>query len=613
MASRHSEGKQVTLCPIKLLKRIQLINNLASVLGACKISGGLLQKNPRRKDCPFLCMVPRKITTNKAKKILKGKVDEQTRFIIITGGVCSSLGKGISAASIGAIMKACGLKVFVQKLDPYLNVDPGTMSPFQHGEVFVTDDGAETDLDLGHYERFIDEPMSKLSTMTTGRIYTDVLAKERKGDFLGGTIQVVPHITNAIKNAITMAAEKSNAEIMMVEVGGTVGDIEGEPFLEAIRQLRSELGPKRLLHVHLTLLPYLKGSKELKTKPTQLSVRELRRIGLQPDMILARADYRIPKELLNKISKFCNVRREAVIPALTISSIYDVPLNFQKYNIAQIISEQFELGTMTPNMSKWEEGRVRYEQAHKEVPIALVGKYNGLEDAYLSVIEAIKTAAVHHKHKAEIVWIDSEKLEQKDKETWKELKRCKGMVIPGGFGIRGIEGKIAAAHYARTKKIPYLGLCLGSQILAIEFARAKLKDKELTSEEFDEEGKIPRSKYVVHFLPGQHKGRAKGGTLRLGAYKCKLKKGTKAHLAYNTDIISERHRHRYEFNNSMRKKLESKGLIFSGEWPETKLMEIVEIKNHPFMLGSQFHPEFKSRPHKPQPLFYAFMGAVLKK
>ena len=543
----------------------------------------------------------------------------ETRYIIVTGGVCSSLGKGIAISSIGAIMKACGFKVFVQKLDPYLNVDPGTMSPFQHGEVFVTDDGAETDLDLGHYERFIDEPMSKHSTVTTGQIYQDLLMKERRGDFLGGTIQIVPHITNAIKLRIREAAAENQAEIMMIEIGGTVGDIEGQPYLEAVRQLKSELGPTKIFHVHLTLLPYLKGSKELKTKPTQHSVGELRRHGLQPDVILARADYRIEKELLQKISRFCDVVPEAVIPALTVNSIYDVPLNFQKYNIAKIIGKKLDLGELRPDMSEWVAGQKRHEQAIKPVKIALVGKYTDLEDAYLSVIEAIKTAAVHRGHKAEIVWIDSEKLEAKDAETWKLLQSCKGLVVPGGFGTRGIEGKIAAAHYARTKKVPYLGLCLGAQLLTIEFARASLKDPKLTSEEFDEAGKLPKSKYVVHFLPGQNAGRAKGGTLRLGAYKCKLKKGTKAFEAYGlttlttggVEEISERHRHRYEFNNSLKKKLEDKGLIFSGEWPETGLMEIVELKNHPFMLGSQFHPEFKSRPHRPHPLFAAFMGAAV--
>ncbi|HRH93194.1 MAG TPA: CTP synthase [Candidatus Peribacteria bacterium] len=537
----------------------------------------------------------------------------RAKFIIVTGGVCSSLGKGIAAASIGAIMKACGYKVFVQKLDPYLNVDPGTMSPFQHGEVFVTDDGAETDLDLGHYERFIDEPMSKLSTVTTGKIYTDVLRRERKGDFLGGTIQVVPHITNAIKESIIGAAKQSKTDIMMVEVGGTVGDIEGEPFLEAIRQMKSEMGPDQIFHVHLTLLPYLKGSKELKTKPTQLSVRELRRIGLQPDVILARADYKIPTELLDKISRFCDVRREAVIPALTVSSIYDVPLNFQQYAIAQIIGEKLKLGRLKPDMSEWEEGRKRHEASIKPIKIALVGKYTHLDDAYLSVIESVKSAAVFHKRKAEICWIDSEKLEKKDAETWARLKECAGIVVPGGFGKRGIEGKILAAHYARTKKVPYLGLCLGAQLLAIEFARDALKDPKLTSEEFDEEGKLRRDQYVVHFLPNQHKDSEKGGTLRLGEYRCKLKPGTKAAKAYGTDEIVERHRHRYEFNNAFRKQLEDKGLVFSGEWPKTGLMEIVEVKDHPFMVGSQFHPEFKSRPHRPHPLFAAMMKEAVKR
>ncbi len=557
-------------------------------------------------------MNPQDTPKSKNAENPKGKTQGGPRFIVVTGGVCSSLGKGIAAASIGATLKAAGIKVFVQKLDPYLNVDPGTMSPFQHGEVFVTNDGAETDLDLGHYERFIDEPMSKLSTVTTGQIYQDVLKRERRGDFLGGTVQVVPHVTDTIKSRIIEAAEKSKCDVLMVEIGGTVGDIEGEPFLEAIRQLKTELGPERMYHVHLTLLPYLKGSKELKTKPTQLSVRELRRIGLQPNMILARADYRIPKELLDKISQFCSIEREAVIPAQTLSSIYDVPVALQKYNIAQIIGKQLQLGELKPDMSEWIEGADRHNKADKEVKIAMVGKYTNLEDAYLSVVEAIKTAAVHEGYKAEIVWIDSEKLEQKDEETWGLLKSCAGMVVPGGFGTRGIEGKVAAARYARTKKVPYLGLCLGSQILAIEFARDALKDEDITSEEFDEDEKLGRSKYLVHFLPDQHKGRAKGGTLRLGSYKCKIREGTKAHEAYAKEEITERHRHRYEFNNTFRKKLEDKGLVFSGEWPETKLMEIVEIKNHPFMVGSQFHPEFKSRPHKPHPLFARFMKAVVK-
>jgi CTP synthase len=555
-------------------------------------------------------MVPNKREMSESKNP-GGKAKADPRIIVVTGGVCSSLGKGIAAASIGAILKACGLKVFVQKLDPYLNVDPGTMSPFQHGEVFVTEDGAETDLDLGHYERFIDEPMSKLSTVTTGKIYTEVLARERKGDFLGGTIQVVPHITDAIKNSIMGAAQKSGADVLMVEIGGTVGDIEGEPFLEAVRQLRGELGSRRLFHVHLTLLPYLKGSKELKTKPTQLSVRELRRIGLHPDMILARADYKITDDLLDKISRFCDVPREAVIPAPTLHSIYDVPLAYQQHNMAQIVCEKLELGNSVPDMSEWEQGKKRHETANKDVKIALVGKYTNLEDAYLSVIESIKSAAVFNGAKASILWVDSEKLEKDDEEAWDMLRDVDGIIVPGGFGSRGIEGKIKAAHYARTEKVPYLGLCLGSQILAIEFARSALKKNSLTSEEFDEDEKLGRDNYVVHFLPGQSKGKEKGGTLRLGSYDCELIAGSKAREAYGTDHITERHRHRYEFNNDFKKDLEAKGLLFSGVNKETGLMEIVEVKDHPFMLGSQFHPEFKSRPHKPHPLFNGFMKAVV--
>lgn len=534
------------------------------------------------------------------------------RYLIVTGGVCSSLGKGIAVSSIGAILKACGLNIFVQKLDPYLNVDPGTMSPFQHGEVFVTDDGAETDLDLGHYERFVDAPMSRLSTVTTGQIYQSVLSRERHGEYLGKTIQVVPHITDAIKDRMKQAAKQSGADIMLIEIGGTVGDIEGEPFLEAVRQMRSELGSDRVFHVHLTLLPFLAASKELKTKPTQLSVRELRRIGLQPDMILARADMTIPPDLLDKISHFCGVERRAVIPAPTVNSIYDVPMNFQSFGMAQIIGEKLGLGRLKPNMKEWEDGRKRFEKAHSHpIHIALVGKYTHLDDAYLSVLEAIKSAAVFVGRHAKIEWIDSEKLEKKDVDTWKRLKACAGIVVPGGFGKRGIEGKILAANYARTSKTPYLGLCLGSQLMTIEFARDVLKNPKLTSEEFDEEGRLTPDQYVVHFLPGQSKEKSKGGTLRLGAYPCKLKKGSQAHKAYAVLEISERHRHRYEFNNDYRSALEKAGLVISGDSPKGDLMEIVEIADHPFMVGSQFHPEFKSRPHKPHPLFAAFLKAAV--
>ncbi len=543
----------------------------------------------------------------------KGARSSSPRYVVVTGGVCSSLGKGIAAASIGAILKAAGLKVFVLKLDPYLNIDPGTMSPFQHGEVFVTDDGAETDLDLGHYERFIDEPMSKLSTVTTGKIYTEVLAKERKGDFLGGTIQVVPHITDAIKASMKKAAVDSGCDVLMVEIGGTVGDIEGEPFLEAVRQLKGELGPQNIYHVHLTLLPYLAGSKELKTKPTQLSVRELRRIGLHPDMILARADYPIPDDLLGKISKFCDVPREAVVPAPTLDSIYDVPENFQRYNVGQIIAKRLGFGDVKPNMKPWIDGGKRHSAAANTVKVALVGKYTNLEDAYLSVIESVKTAAVFAGRHADVLWIDSEKIEKDDKAEWARLKSADAILVPGGFGKRGIEGKIKAARYARTEKVPYLGLCLGAQILAIEFARSALNDPKLTSEEFDEGGKLGRDAYVVHFLPGQSNERDKGGTLRLGAYECKLLPGSTAAKAYGASMISERHRHRYEFNLAFQKDLEAKGLVFSGLWKERGLMEIVELKDHPFMVGSQFHPEFKSRPHKPHPLFAAWMAQAVKK
>jgi CTP synthase len=574
-------------------------------------------------DRPGFRMVQRSSARGKASKTSRRKKKNQPCFIVVTGGVSSSLGKGIAAASIGAIMKACGFKVFVQKLDPYLNVDPGTMSPFQHGEVFVTDDGAETDLDLGHYERFIDEPMSRLSTVTTGQIYQEVLNRERRGDFLGGTIQVVPHITDAIKKRIVEAAEKSGADIMMVEIGGTVGDIEGEPYLEAIRQLRQELGGQRIFHIHLTLLPYLQASKELKTKPTQHSVRELLRNGLQPDMILARADQKIPDELLAKISKFCSVPREAVIPAPTVQSIYDVPLNFQQHDVAGFIGRRLALGTLTPDMREWEEGRKRYMKATGQIHIALVGKYTGLDDAYLSQVEAIKAAAVFEGKRAVIEWIDSEKLEKKNAEAWAKLKKSAGIIVSSGFGKRGIEGKIAAANYARTKKIPYLGLCLGSQIMAIEFARAVTGDSKLTSQEFDEEGKLGASRYVVHFLPGQHKDRDKGGTLRLGAYQCEVMPGTKAWSAYvhsqfsipNSQFpinISERHRHRYEFNKAFKDTLEKHGFVFSGIWKQTGLAEIVEVRDHPFMVGSQFHPEFQSRPHRPHPLFWAFMKAAVK-
>lgn len=537
---------------------------------------------------------------------------QHTKYIFVTGGVCSSLGKGIATASIGAIMKACGFSVVPQKMDPYLNVDPGTMSPFQHGEVFVTDDGSETDLDLGHYERFIDVSLTELSSVSTGKIYSEIIAKERRGDFLGGTIQIIPHITNAIKNKITGIGKKTGAKIVLVEIGGTVGDIEGLPFLEAIRQLRWELGHENTMFVHLTLLPYLNSSKELKTKPTQASVRELRSIGIQPDIIIARADYPITKELLKKIALFCDVQENAVIPSVTASSIYEVPLLMQEYQIAELIMEKLALPKVKPDLKIWRDLTNRITESDKEVKIALVGKYTGLDDAYLSVIESLKIACFHHKRKLKLLWVNSEKLEEKDEKAWQLLTSADGIVVPGGFGIRGIDGKIAAAKYARENKIPYLGLCLGMQIMTIEFARHVLNDPKLTSEEFDEEGKLGKDKYVINFLPNQSWQKEKGGTLRLGVYPCKIKTGTKTHEAYGKNEIEERHRHRYEINNKFREKLEKNGWIGAGIYQRADLVEIAELADHPFMVGSQFHPEFLSRPNKPHPLFFKFIKTALK-
>lgn len=535
-----------------------------------------------------------------------------TKYIFVTGGVCSSLGKGIASASIGALLKSAGLKVFTQKLDPYLNVDPGTMSPFQHGEVFVTDDGAETDLDLGHYERFIDVPVSKLSTVTTGKIYLEVLEKERKGDFLGGTIQIVPHITNAIKDKIKTAAKKHKADIMLVEIGGTVGDIEGLPYLEAIRQLRHELGKQNTLFVHLTLLPYLEGSGELKTKPTQASVRELRSIGIQPDIILLRADRKITKDIPKKIALFCDVEEKAVIPAQTLDSIYKVPLAFQKYNLAEQIAEKLKLKDLKLNLTDWQQIETKLNQEKEPLKIGIVGKYTNLEDAYLSVIESLKIACYHSNRDLDLVWIDSEKIENNDPKHLKLLHSVKGILVPGGFGRRGIEGKINAATYARENNIPYFGICLGMQLMTIEFLRHVKNDPQITSEEFDEDQKLDKSKYAIHFLPGQHKDKEKGGTLRLGAYKCDLTPGTKTYKLYgNKKQISERHRHRYEFNNKYKATLENNGMKISGFYKDANLVEIVEIEDHPFMVGCQFHPEFLSRPAKPHPLFFGFIQASL--
>ena len=529
------------------------------------------------------------------------------KIIFVTGGVCSSLGKGIAAASIGTLLKHAGYSVFTQKLDPYLNIDPGTMSPFQHGEVFVTNDGAETDLDLGHYERFIDAPLSKLSTITTGRIYQKVLKQERKGDFGGATIQVVPHITNEIKNTILEAQTQSGADILIVEIGGTVGDIEGEPFLEAVRQLRHERGAQEVLSVHLTLLPYLEGSKELKTKPTQLSVRELRRAGIHPDLIFARADKPIQSELLEKIASFCDVDDDAVIPVETLDSIYKVPLKLEKSQVSEVIQRKLQLPVRKPKLDDWEKMVENIKNTKEEISIGLAGKYTGLDDAYLSVIEAIKTASYEFGKKAKTIWIDTEKIGSGDKEEMEKLKNVAGIIVPGGFGQRGIEGKIQVAKYCRENKLPYFGICLGSQILAIEFARNVAGLQDANSEEFNENSEHK----IVHFLPGQSSESEIGGTLRLGTYPCIIDPQSKAFEAYQTEKIDERHRHRYEFNNKYKQELEDAGLLISGTSPDGQLMEIIEISDHPFMLGSQFHPEFLSRPTRAHPLFKEFIKASI--
>ena len=534
------------------------------------------------------------------------------KYIFVTGGVCSSLGKGIATASIGALLKSAGLEVFTQKLDPYLNVDPGTMSPFQHGEVFVTHDGAETDLDLGHYERFIDVNLTKESSVTTGKVYTEVLNKERKGDFLGGTIQIIPHITNAIKHKIKSAAKNSKCDVMLVEIGGTTGDIEGLPYLEAIRQLRHELGRKNTLFVHLTLLPYLAAAKELKTKPTQASVREMRSIGIQPDIILARADQDIPQELINKIALFCDVDEKAVIPAPTVNTIYEVPSHFYEAGLGKQIAQKLGLEPLRFRVKNWRELTEKIANAKKEISIALVGKYTGLDDAYLSVIESLKIACFHNNHKLKLNCVSAEKLETLNKKTWDILRESDGILVPGGFGSRGIEGKILAAKYAREHKVPYLGICLGMQIMTIEFARDVLNNKLITSQEFDEEAALDPANYVIHFLEGQSWNKNKGGTLRLGAFPCHLKPGTKIAKLFGKPVVEERHRHRYEFNNSFMEELEKHGLIVSGIFKEKNLVEMVEIKGHPYMVGTQSHPEFLSRPHRPHPLFKGLIDAAIK-
>lgn len=527
------------------------------------------------------------------------------KYIFCTGGVVSSVGKGLTVAAIGRILKARGLKIAIQKLDPYLNVDPGTMSPYQHGEVFVTADGAETDLDLGHYERFVDEEVGRLSNVTAGQVYSTVIEKERKGDYLGGTIQVVPHITNEIKRCTKLLALNTDADVVIVEVGGTVGDIEGLPFLEAIRQMRTELKRSDTLYVHVTFLPHIGATDELKTKPTQHSVRELRGIGIQPHVIIARTDYPVTTDIVNKIALFCDVDQDAVIPLETADNIYAVPLMIEETGLGDYILEHLQLETHEPDLSEWDSIVDKCRSATGKLRIGIVGKYVELHDAYMSVNESIAHAAIHLNQKVEVVWIHSGELEKG--KGLEELQTLDGIVVPGGFGYRGIEGKIVAAQYARENKIPYLGLCLGMQVMCIEFARNVLNMDDANSSEFDEGTHYP----VIDLMLEQRAITDMGGTMRLGEYPCSLVAGSRAAKAYGATTVHERHRHRFEFNNEYRQKYQEHGMCFSGLSPDEVLVEIAELEQHPFMVGSQFHPEFLSRPNRPHPLFSAFLEASI--
>ncbi len=529
------------------------------------------------------------------------------KYIFVTGGVVSGLGKGITAASLGRLLKARGLKVAAQKLDPYINVDPGTMSPYQHGEVYVTEDGAETDLDLGHYERFIDENLNKFSNLTTGKVYWNVLNKERRGEYLGETIQVIPHITNEIKEFIYQVGKKTNADVVITEIGGTTGDIESQPFLEAIRQVALEVGPKDSLFIHVCLVPYLSGSEELKTKPAQHSVKELRGMGIMPNIMVLRCDKELDEGIYKKIALFCNVKRDCVIENRTIPILYEAPLMLEKQNFSDIVCRELELDTPAPDMADWEAMIENVKNRKKKIKIGLVGKYVQLHDAYLSVAEALRHAGYEHGTFVDIQWIDSETVT--DENVGEVLADCQGILVPGGFGNRGIEGKIATAKYCRENNLPYLGICLGMQIAVIEYARHVLNLVDANSGEFD-----PDSQHkVIDFLPDQSDSINKGGTLRLGAYPCKIAKGTMMHSCYGSEEIFERHRHRYEFNNEYRSRLEDGGLVISGTSPDGYIVETVEVAGNDFFVGVQFHPEFKSRPNRPHPLFLGLVGAALKR
>jgi CTP synthase len=531
-----------------------------------------------------------------------------TKYLFFTGGVVSSVGKGVTAAATGLILKERGFKVAVQKLDPYINVDPGTMSPYQHGEVYVLDDGAETDLDLGHYERFIDIRLTRVSNFTSGQVYAEIIGKERRGDFLGGTIQVIPHITNEIKRRVGLVAKETGAELVIVEVGGTVGDIESQPFLEALRQLRNEVGRENVFFIHVTWMPYIGATGELKTKPTQHSVAALRSIGISPNMIIARSDYPIEDGICDKIALFCDVEKRAVVPMVTSDVLYEVPLLLEKVGVGDYLVEKLGLkATRQPDMRPWRKLVEAVRKPRPAVKVAVVGKYVELQDAYMSVREALKHAALANDVEVEIGWIHSVDLE-KDK-NWDILQAADGIIVPGGFGSRGIEGKIMAARFAREKKIPYLGLCLGMQVMTVEFARHVLDHEDANSTEFDRSTAAP----VIDLMLDQRAISDMGGTMRLGLYPCVLQPGSKAAAAYGVPEVEERHRHRFEFNNAYRSEFEGAGMVFSGLSPDGKLVEIAEIADHPYMVGSQFHPEFLSRPMRPHPLFVGLVKAAKEK
>ncbi|MBR6821662.1 MAG: CTP synthase [Clostridia bacterium] len=530
-----------------------------------------------------------------------------TKYVFVTGGVVSGLGKGITAASLGRLLKARGLKVAAQKLDPYINVDPGTMSPYQHGEVYVTEDGAETDLDLGHYERFIDEDLNKYSNLTTGKVYWNVLNKERRGEYLGSTVQVIPHITNEIKDFIYRVGKKTGADVVITEIGGTIGDIESQPFIEAVRQISLEVGKENSLFIHVTLVPYLSGSEEHKSKPTQHSVKELQGMGINPDIIVLRCDSHLEESIFQKIALFCNVKPDCVIENITLPSIYEAPLMLEASGFSEVVCRELGLQTPPPDLSEWKEmAESIYKKDLGTVEIGLVGKYVALHDAYLSVAEALHHAGFYHNVHINIHWIDSEKITYENADEM--LGNLNGIIVPGGFGSRGIEGMIVAAGYARKQRIPYFGICLGMQIAVIEYARNVAGLADANSGEFDAD--TPNK--VIDFMPGQSDEIDKGGTLRLGAYPCIIKKGSAMERCYEALEISERHRHRYEFNNDYRELLEEKGLTLSGISPDGVLVETVELSDRDFHIGVQYHPEFKSRPNRPHPLFKGFIGAALK-